>query len=202
VRLLERDHPLDVLIDRARRATTAPGGLVLVTGEAGIGKTVLLRAFTERLGTEHRGGPAPLWGLCDPLSTPRPLGPLRDVAAALDPGLPALLREAAAPYEIFAAVLDALRTSPRVLVIEDLHWADEATLDLVRFVARRLATLPRWPCLSRSLCGSLRCGGSANRENGRSGAHPTASGTFPISRGRHTHLGLRQGPTLGRCYLR
>lgn len=155
MRLLERDHPLDVLLERARRAAEGHGSLVLVAGEAGIGKTVLLRRFADR--ASRTGGPPlyelsgpplgnlsgpPLWGLCDPLSTPRPLGPLRDVAAALSPGLPEMLRSGAPPYEIFAAVLDALRTGPRVVIIEDLHWADQATLDLVRFLARRLATLP------------------------------------------------------------
>ncbi|MFC7661334.1 AAA family ATPase [Pseudonocardia benzenivorans] len=111
--------------------------MVLVAGDAGIGKTVLLRAFAERT----RALPV-LWGMCDSLSTPRPLGPLRDVAGELDPALPALLRGGAAQHEIFAAVLEALRTRPRVLVVEDLHWADEATLDLVRFLARRIRALP------------------------------------------------------------
>ena len=73
---------------------------------------------------------------------PRPLGPLRDVADELGPSVSALLRGTAAQHEIFAAVLDALRARPRVFVVEDLHWADEATLDLVRFLARRIAGLP------------------------------------------------------------
>jgi predicted ATPase len=137
VQLLEREHPLDVLETRARRAFTGHGSVVLVAGEAGIGKTVLLRAFVERL----RAAAQPLWGMCDSLSTPRPLGPLRDVADELS-AVPALLRGAAAQHEIFAAVLDVLRSRPRVFVVEDLHWADEATLDLVRFLARRIAALP------------------------------------------------------------
>ncbi len=137
MRLLEREHPLDVLEERARRAAAGHGSVVLVAGEAGIGKTVLLRAFVERARAQ------PLWGMCDSLSTPRPLGPLRDVADELGPPVPALLRgTAAAQHEIFAAVLDALRSRPRVFVVEDLHWADEATLDLVRFLARRIAGLP------------------------------------------------------------
>ena len=69
MRLLERDHPLDVLRDRALRAADGRGSVVLVAGEAGIGKTVLLREFAGDV-------PVPvLWGLCDSLSTPRPLGP-------------------------------------------------------------------------------------------------------------------------------
>ena len=133
--LLEREHPLQVLEEHARRAADGHGSLVLVTGEAGIGKTVLLRALAE-------GRTTVLWGMCDPLVTPRPLGPLRDVAAQLDAAVPALLQSGAAQHEIFAAVLDALRGAPYVLIVEDLHWGDEATLDLVRFLARRIATLP------------------------------------------------------------
>ena len=137
VQLVERDHPLEVLHDRAARAgTEGRGSLVLVAGEAGIGKTVLLREFAAR-------APVPvLWGLCDALSTPRPLGPLRDVAGELGGEVTAALRDAAAQHEIFSVVLDALRRRPRVLVVEDLHWGDEATLDLVRFLARRIAGLP------------------------------------------------------------
>ena len=136
MRLLEREHPLDLLEERAQRSVAGVGSVVLVAGEAGIGKTVLLRAFVERARAQ------PLWGMCDSLSTPRPLGPLRDVADELGPSVPALLRGTAAQHEIFAAVLDALRSRPRVFVVEDLHWADEATLDLVRFLARRIAGLP------------------------------------------------------------
>jgi len=67
VRLLERDHPLRVLVERARRTAEGHGSLVPVAGEAGIGKTALLRAFAER----SRGTSPPLWGMRDPLSTPR-----------------------------------------------------------------------------------------------------------------------------------
>ena len=136
MRLLEREHPIDVLQTRAERAAAGRGAVVLLVGEAGIGKTALLRAFAERVSMPV------LWGMCDPLSTPRPLGPLRDVAGGLGPAVAAGLRDAAAQHEIFAAVLDALRETPRVLVVEDLHWADEATTDLVRFLARRIDALP------------------------------------------------------------
>ena len=136
--LLERDNLLATLVERAGTAVRGRGGVVLVAGEPGIGKTVLLRAFVER----QPAGARPLWGMCDSLSTPRPLGPLRDVANELDEQLPAMLNGTAAQHEIFSAVLNALRSGPRVFVIEDLHWADEATLDLVRFLARRIDGLP------------------------------------------------------------
>src|SRR3954453_24218606 len=103
MRLLERDHPLEVLRDRARRAAEGRGSVVLVAGEAGIGKTVLLRAFAEQ-------APGPvLWGICDSLSNPLPLGPLRDGAGELGPAVTAVLREATAQHEICAAVLESLR---------------------------------------------------------------------------------------------
>ncbi|GEL24677.1 LuxR family transcriptional regulator [Pseudonocardia sulfidoxydans NBRC 16205] len=138
MQLLEREHHLGVLGDGARRAATGAGSVVLVAGEAGIGKTVLLRAFAEQAREQLQ----PLWGMCDSLSTPRPLGPLRDVAHDLGDPVPDLLRGAAAPHEVFTAVLDALRGRPRMLVVEDVHWGDEATLDLVRFLGRRIAGLP------------------------------------------------------------
>ncbi|GAA2886425.1 AAA family ATPase [Pseudonocardia halophobica] len=137
MRLLERDHPLAVVRDRAARAAEGGGRLVLLAGEAGIGKTVLLRTLAEELPREQV-----LWGMCDALSTPRPLGPLRDVAHALGPGVTTLLTDGAPPHEVFAAVLDALRARPRTLVIEDLHWADDATADLVRYLGRRISSLP------------------------------------------------------------
>ena len=121
MRLLERDHPLDVLRDRARRAADG-GSVVLVAGEAGIGKTVLLREFGRR-------APVPvLWGMCDSLSTPRPLGPLRDVAADLGPAVAAALSGAQAQHEIFSVVLDALLAAQGPWLILPLAVADPMTI--------------------------------------------------------------------------
>ncbi|MGY1770898.1 ATP-binding protein [Blastococcus sp. SYSU D00813] len=136
--LLEREQALDALAEHARHAVAGRGSVVLVAGEAGIGKTVLLRAFLDGLGQRTQ----PLWGMCDSLSTPRPLGPLRDVADDLGPPVPDLLAGAATRHELFGGLLEVLRGRPRVLVVEDLHWGDEATFDLVRFLARRIVQLP------------------------------------------------------------
>ena len=111
MRLLERDHPIDVLQTRAERAAAGHGGTVLLVGEAGIGKTVLLRAFVEQARAQ------PLWGMCDSLSTPRPLGPLRDVAGALGSAVTASLRGSAAqePHEV------QRRLVAPVQVLDDEH---------------------------------------------------------------------------------
>ena len=71
IRLLERDDVLDTLREAYARARSGAGGLVLVAGEAGIGKTALVRAFCDELDDGVRVA----WGACDPLFAPRPLGP-------------------------------------------------------------------------------------------------------------------------------
>ena len=79
VTLQERDDDLAFLVERLGRARDGRGGVVIVTGESGAGKSTLLQAFADGDG---RRGPV-LWGACDPLTTPRPLGPLHDVADQL-----------------------------------------------------------------------------------------------------------------------
>ena len=108
---------------------------MLVAGEAGIGKTVLVDCFCR----ESLGGARLLVGACDPLFTPRPLGPLVDVADTTGGELHELVGTRAIPYRIAAVLMEELRKDPpTVLVLEDMHWADEATLDVFRLVARRI----------------------------------------------------------------
>jgi DNA-binding CsgD family transcriptional regulator len=73
---------------------------------------------------------------------PGPFGPLFDIASALGPHVEAVLNAQAPHDQIFRAVLSALQNAPgpNVLVGEDAHWTDEATLDLVRFLGRRIGT--------------------------------------------------------------
>ncbi|MCM8747808.1 AAA family ATPase [Thermomicrobiaceae bacterium CFH 74404] len=136
--LLERDAFLSELRQRLDAAASGPGHLVFVAGEAGVGKTALVTAFDRMVEREAR-----LYhGACDPLSTPRPLGRLLDIAAQAGEELRRVLelddhRQRA--FLVFHAFL-ARRTRPALVVIEDAHWADEATLDLLRFVGRRVAT--------------------------------------------------------------
>ena len=132
--LLERQEALDELSRLALEAASGTGRLVLIGGEAGVGKTTLVRHFTRGLPARVRT----LWGACDPLSMPRPLGPLVDVAAEMAPALPRLLEEDGARARLFSTVRDALQEAMLVLVFEDVHWADDATLDLLRYLGRRL----------------------------------------------------------------
>jgi DNA-binding CsgD family transcriptional regulator/GTPase SAR1 family protein len=134
VRLTERDRELEALTARAEEARGGRGGVVVVCGESGAGKTSFVETFLER----WPDGERVLWGACDPLATPRPLGPIHDVAAQLEPATRKALGSSDHPYEIFAAVFEELATQPSVLVIDDLHWADQATVDLLRFVLRRI----------------------------------------------------------------
>jgi DNA-binding SARP family transcriptional activator/tetratricopeptide (TPR) repeat protein len=134
--LLERSAALAEL-DAALTAGT--GEVVLVSGEAGIGKSALVRRFVER----HEGRVRFLVGLCDPLLTPRVLGPLRDIAGQLGGAVARRLAEGGSRDEIYSAFLDQLPTSGSTLaiVVEDAHWADAATMDLLVTLARRLDRL-------------------------------------------------------------
>ncbi|MBM2618991.1 AAA family ATPase [Actinoplanes sp. LDG1-06] len=132
--LLERADALAALIRYAREARAGDGRLVLVAGDAGVGKSALVEALRQQPEADCRWA----WGLCDGLYTPRPLGPLFDLAAELGGELLELARARAPRDDLFDALLRELDRRETVLVIEDLHWADEATVDLVRFLARRL----------------------------------------------------------------
>src|SRR4051794_13984582 len=137
--LLERAAELGAL-ERCLAAVRAErrGRLVLIAGEAGIGKTALVRALCAR-GRADRV----LWGACDALHTPRPLGPLLDMADSAGGALAAAVDGGCAPGALLAALAEDLRRPPpAVVVLEDLHWADEATLDVLRLLARRIESVP------------------------------------------------------------
>jgi len=127
MQLLEREDVLDSL-----RGVPA-GHLVFVTGEAGAGKTAVVRAFCESAGLPV------LWGTCDSLRTPSSLGPLRDIAAAAGGELAAAMNKPKPRHAVFRAFLDLLGARKGVVVIEDAHWADGATLDLLVHTGRRMS---------------------------------------------------------------
>jgi DNA-binding CsgD family transcriptional regulator/tetratricopeptide (TPR) repeat protein len=139
VTLLERESQLGSLLQYADEARARSGRLVLISGEAGVGKTSLVEGLQERLPDATWA-----WGSCDGLFTPRPLAPLHDIALEIGGRLLDTVRAASSRDDIFDAVLQCASAIEglAVLVVEDAHWADEATLDLLRFLARRVAKLP------------------------------------------------------------
>jgi DNA-binding CsgD family transcriptional regulator/tetratricopeptide (TPR) repeat protein len=144
--LLERDHFILTLDTLLLQAASGLGRTVLVSGEAGIGKTSVVEHFLA----QHRSALRPLLGSCEALFTPRPLGPLYDLAQQAQTPLRAVLERGANRATLFAAVLDELAYGPlpTIVVIEDIHWADEATLDLIKFLARRIQRMPALLILS------------------------------------------------------
>lgn len=141
MQLLERDGELAQLARVLGEAEGGgPGCCALVSGEAGIGKTALIHAF---VGSLPRGTVVLQCG-CEALFTPRPLGPLLDLAAQLPPSIEQALHQGLTYTGLFPALLRFFRESarPRVLVVEDVHWADAGTLDLLRYLGRRMRELP------------------------------------------------------------
>ena len=110
--LLERSSLLDKL-GGVLAATAAGGRVVLVAGEAGIGKSVLVKRFAERQAADAWF----LLGTCDPLLTPRALGPLHDIARQTGGRLAELLASGGPREAVFAALLDQLAEPPRGQVV-------------------------------------------------------------------------------------
>ena len=139
VRLLEREAQLASLTGYAGEARHGDGRLVLVAGEAGVGKSALVEQVQRDLPAASW-----FWGACDGLFTPRPLGPLFDIASKLGGELLELCRADAPREDLFRALLRQISEPAElhVLVMEDVHWADEATVDLLRFLGRRLRDAP------------------------------------------------------------
>ena len=147
VHLLERDGALAALAEYARDAEAGSARVVLVAGEAGVGKTSLLDALRDRLTARPttrlptaRADVRWLWGACEGSFTPRPLGPVFDIAAQLGGDLARACSVGTPREQVFRALLDALLSSDAltVVAVEDVHWADDATLDLLRFLTSRL----------------------------------------------------------------
>lgn len=133
--LLERDDALAAVGGALAEAASGNGRAVLVAGEAGVGKSSLVTAVLAAHGASRRF----LVGGCDPLLTPRALGPFHDIARQAGGGLAAAFHGTGRREVVVAALLGELDASPpRVLVIEDVHWADEGTLDLIALLGRRV----------------------------------------------------------------
>ncbi len=135
VTLLERKAALDALSQVAADARRGEGRLLLLEGEAGVGKSTLVEQFIHDLPDSRI-----LSGACDGMFTPRPLGPLFDIAQQVHGRLRSLCQADASREKLFDALLTELcEPGPLpVVIIEDVHWADEATFDLLGFLARRI----------------------------------------------------------------
>ncbi len=139
--LIERDTELAAIAAAVRAARSGQGRVVLVTGEPGAGKTALIRAAAA---AARESGTRILTAACDDLLTSRTLGPIRDLADSSAGPLRAALSRPADREELLDGVRHELtvRPHPTLLIIEDAHWADDATIDVLAWLARRIETLP------------------------------------------------------------
>ena len=138
--LLERDGALAALSQARDAASRGTGRVVFVSGEPGIGKTSLVTRFARDLDPGSRV----LFGTCDDLSVPRPLGPFRDLAGTVSIDLEEALAAGTASHEFHQLLIAELERPPQptVLVLEDVHWADGATLDSIAVLGRRIGSVP------------------------------------------------------------
>ncbi len=134
--LIEREPQIQRLAEAWHQVQGGRGRVVLISGEAGIGKTSLLDGFLGDLGTDT----PVLRGACDDLFSPQPLGAFLQIAAQIESGQPLPSRAGANRVGFASELLDHLQrlAQPAVLALEDLHWADEATLDVLKYLGRRI----------------------------------------------------------------
>ena len=134
--LLERERVLARLTALLEESSTGAGRLVFLAGEAGVGKTALVAALAAAAPAGVRVRTAG----SDSITTPAALGPFLEAVPELSEavedarGIDRLL--------LFRRLRAVLAPEPTLLVLEDVHWADGATLDMLRFLGRRLGELP------------------------------------------------------------
>lgn len=134
--LLDRDEPLSKLHYLLNKVTAGEGRIAAISGDAGIGKTSLVEAFAGQC----EGKAEIFWGACDNLYTPRPFAPVYDMAHKMSDRMSELLDAGMSRPSIFSTFLNEINlTSPAIVVIEDVHWADESTLDLINFLTKRIS---------------------------------------------------------------
>ena len=131
--LVEREVQLSIL-DTLVAEPVEFGSVLLLSGEAGFGKTSLLNRFTSKL--DHRY--TVLWASCEPIGVPAAFAPLFDILEALPNRLREDVLSSAGRPATYAGMLDLLKNDRVVLILEDMHWADEVTLGLARYVGRRI----------------------------------------------------------------
>jgi predicted ATPase len=148
-RLFGREEEQTRLRQLLDAAVAGSGSLVLIGGEAGIGKTALATSIERKA----HGRRIPVWvGHCYELAATPPYGPWMDSAVfdqrsedvpsplmlGVDEGSGAATSQAALFEQMQEFLAVAVRQNPLVLILEDLHWADPASLELLRFVSRNL----------------------------------------------------------------
>lgn len=137
--LIERDGFFELLQTKFESVSEGEGHCVFVSGEAGIGKTSLIKSFCKEVKNEC----TIYQGTCDALFTPRPLAPLYDIFLQIQNRLPEINDDHTDRTAFFTRFLQALNKQNEIglIVFEDIHWADEATLDFIKFLARRITQL-------------------------------------------------------------
>lgn len=137
--LIERAEFLNTLHARFKQTLGGEGHCIFVTGEPGIGKTTLVNAFCKEIKPDYKT----YWGTCDALYSPRPLAPLYDILIQLGKGFFDVHTNTEDRTALFFHVLQELHKESKgvVVVFEDIHWADEATLDFIKFLGRRIGQL-------------------------------------------------------------
>jgi len=137
--LIERDGFLDILHSQFENISGSEGHCIFVTGEAGIGKTSLIKTFCKDVKSRCNI----YQGSCDALFTPRPLAPVYDMLMQMRNGLPGIISDITDRTLFFASVFHELKNQKgtSLVIFEDIHWADEATLDFIKFLARRITQL-------------------------------------------------------------
>ncbi|MDN3547563.1 helix-turn-helix transcriptional regulator [Mucilaginibacter aquaedulcis] len=137
--LIERAGFLALLQAKFENVAEGEGHCIMISGEAGMGKTSLVRAFCR----ERKKDSSIYQGTCDALFSPRPLAPLYDIAWQLGTDLERGGR-VADRAGLFTRFLHEVSNQKQttIIVFEDIHWADEATLDFIKFFARRITQIP------------------------------------------------------------
>lgn len=136
--LIERDEFLALLQTQFQTITEGEGHCIFISGEAGIGKTSLVKVFCK----QHKNDCNIYQGACDALFTPRPLAPLYDIMWQVNGDLSnsQIIEDRSKLFARFFRELSKQKEKS-IIVFEDIHWADEATLDFIKFLARRISQL-------------------------------------------------------------